>query len=224
MKIFTTTDDDHKAFKRLFHKHEVRLLPQDYVGESCDLIIFAGGSDVHPSFYGGQIFGNWYDKKRDVFEQGVFANVIAHRIKAKKIMGVCRGMQAINVFLGGTLVHDIATVYGKDHPQVHGIRWRSPEILGFLEKVNSSHHQCISHIGDRLSYKILATEPNTGIIESVSWGDGMILGVQFHPEYWRPSPLADKIADSIESWVMGKSDNAVVESPKKRIFYATYGS
>lgn len=220
MKILAVTEDDFLSLRSLFRKHEVDILPKNHQDVSTDLIVFMGGTDVCPERYGGFPSGNYYDRERDSYEAAVFSNLMRGRISYKKILGICRGMQILNVFLGGNLVSDIQEFYGRSHEAYHPLNYRTHFFLDFLENVNSIHHQCVHYIGENMSYQIVATEPSTSSPEIVLWGN-RILGLQFHPEYFRSQDLKDRIADRFQEWV---DEEKYTPAPKKSSFRFNVGN
>jgi putative glutamine amidotransferase len=165
--------------------------------DDCDGVIFSGGEDLHPKLYGKPEFELDYGLKeiipeRDQFEYQVIANAFTSK---KPVLGICRGLQLINVFLGGTLVPDIpallqSAAHGKKNgvDQTHFIRIVPNTLLynicGLeLGTVNSAHHQSADKPGDLL--KISAySEPS--IVEAMEWKDPLnkswLLMIQWHPE------------------------------------------
>ena len=165
--------------------------------ESCDGILFSGGEDVHPSLYGRPEFIQEYGLKeiipaRDQFEYEVIEKALESK---KPVLGICRGLQLINVYLGGTLLPDIpslskSTGHGKisGQDQVHEIRVENLSILQEITgrengKVNSAHHQSVDKPAGNLKISALG-EPS--IIEAMEWKDpsnkSWLLLVQWHPE------------------------------------------
>ncbi len=165
--------------------------------DECDGVIFSGGEDLHPGLYGKPEFVLDYGLKeiipeRDQFEYQVIAKAFSSKTP---VLGICRGLQLINVFLEGTLVPDIpavlnSTAHGKKSgvDQTHFIRV-VPNTLLFdicgleLGTVNSAHHQSVDKPGELL--KISAySEPS--IVEAMEWKDPLdkswLLMVQWHPE------------------------------------------
>lgn len=112
----------------------------------------------------------------------------------KPVLAICHGLQTLNVWLGGTLVQDLPTVLrsrvdhspGRDIVEAHAIRIepgsRLSELAHATEKVNSSHHQAIGKLGDRL--RPAAISPEDGVIEGAELDslDHRVIGVQWHPE------------------------------------------
>ncbi len=102
--------------------------------ESIDLVLFTGGEDVHPNFYGGVDCGISYTNlKRDSYEMALLDFCMKHKIK---MTGICRGFQFLNVMAGGKMYQDIDN---------HGV-YRHPAYFrstGEIYKVSSTHHQLV---------------------------------------------------------------------------------
>ena len=232
MKIFSTWSDELGAFQRFFEGHEVERLPKDFKGLEMDLLIFPGGHDVHPARYGSTIpensqYAGWIDEKRDSYESSVFDAVMVEKLKTKKVLAVCRGMQFVNVCLGGSLYYDIQSRFGRSHPITHAINWHLPTVFSSIKTVNSIHHQALRNTGDNMRYRLLAVEPTTSITEAILWGD-RILGMQFHPELWRDKIEMQVFSKGIIDWIEGKTSlvvgEKVEETPRKRLSGFEYGS
>jgi len=164
--------------------------------EKCDGIIFTGGIDTHPMFY----FSDRtdyphappeFDPKRDAFELDTFENAIELGLP---ILAICRGMQLVNIALGGDLIQDIEEQGKKDHRRhgetdgMHGIAVVTGSLLHGIAgtesgTVNSAHHQAIGIVAPDLT--ISAWSPD-GIAEGAEWnekeGKPFLLCVQWHPE------------------------------------------
>ena len=152
----------------------------------CDGFLLTGGMDIAPILYGAmpQHCGT-FDYEVDVcLLEFVKLALESH----KPILGICRGMQMVNIALGGTLIQDIPSQSSIDHAFdydgniVHGIQLeRNGEFQKLFEQdsllVNSLHHQAIDTLGKGLKVEALAPD---GVIEGIS-GDHL-LGVQWHPE------------------------------------------
>lgn len=160
---------------------EVVLLPPGDITKCNQLrgLMLPGGGDIDPLLYGEiNVKSQNIDKERDEWEIQLTKNFFEEE---KPILGICRGIQVLNVALGGTLYQDV-----DNHMQCrHLIRIEEESLLwdilgGKYEiEVNSYHHQAVKSIAPPL--KAIAFCLNDGIIEGIE-GEGFILGVQFHPE------------------------------------------
>ena len=159
----------------------------------CDGFLFTGGADIEPDLYGESKKNTCgaTQPHRDKLEIAVFNK--AYRDN-KPILAICRGMQLVNVALGGTLYQDIPTEYKTDilHTQVeerflpsHQILIERNSPLYSLTKKdimvgNSFHHQAIKDLGKRLNIMARAYD---GTVEAVWAPDRKYLcGYQWHPE------------------------------------------
>ncbi|MWV56329.1 gamma-glutamyl-gamma-aminobutyrate hydrolase family protein [Streptococcus zhangguiae] len=160
-------------------------MAKDYV-QMIDKLILSGGQHVSPQFYGEEqsVNSDDYLLERDKFELALIKEALKQE---KPIFAVCRGMQLLNVALGGSLKQDV-----KHHwqPQLEGtshdlqVRPNSRVSQLFAEgsQINSFHHQSIKDLAPVL--KVTARDPRDGTIEAVE-GRGRlpILAVQWHPEF-----------------------------------------
>ncbi len=158
-----------------------------------DGIIFTGGEDIGSHYFGEEPVKEvtHISHDRDKTEMALFQKVYE---KGIPIFGICRGMQLINIALGGTVYQDIYSMIENVHGHTTEINLQEGyhsinisketmmyEIFG-KEKifVNSLHHQALKDLGKDLKVTATATD---GIIEAVeSTNERVILGVQFHPE------------------------------------------
>ncbi|EKQ50193.1 MULTISPECIES: gamma-glutamyl-gamma-aminobutyrate hydrolase family protein [unclassified Clostridium] len=159
-----------------------------------DGIIFTGGDNIDPLWYGEQpLFEQCIETKlRNKFERALF---FAAKNKRLPILGICRGSQLINVLQGGSLFQDIKTQVNTkiDHSGA-GLKLEEKQHFVYLEKnslltkiynkekisVNSFHIQCIKELGEDLK---IAAKSEDGITEAVECkGDFFMQGVQWHPE------------------------------------------
>lgn len=161
---------------------------------TIDKLILAGGQNVSPKLYGeeNQVEEAGISDKRDEFELALLHEAIKQK---KPIFAVCRGLQLINVALGGTLHQKIITDEREvTHMQVpvpatvptHTILTKKNSVLqsiyGQKTKVNSFHFQAINKISKYLSMTAWSED---GIIEGVESVHLpiKILGVQWHPDF-----------------------------------------
>ncbi|HIQ83096.1 MAG TPA: type 1 glutamine amidotransferase [Candidatus Pullichristensenella stercorigallinarum] len=154
---------------------------------SLDAMIFSGGCDVDPVHYGqarepgcGRI-----DPRRDQIELALADLVLGRNIP---VLGICRGLQMLNVVLGGTLKQDIPNhrvSETSDDPIWHDVRIdpssRLAQIAGTdRARVNSYHHQAIDRLADGLVATAWAED---GTIEAMEMpGERFFVGLQWHPE------------------------------------------
>lgn len=179
----------------------------DRMDGDYDLIIFTGGSDVNPAYYGEQPHPSVsFSAARDSAEFGILRRLLNFNLlgehKRPFMLGVCRGLQILNVALGGSLVQDL---YSEDrgHKYIHSLTFSNPEHpLAWLQTVNSLHHQGVKRAGKFPAPYVIATEPASGLPEIVTWGTH-ILGVQFHPEL-ENGDRYHKFFSQISEWVEGK--------------------
>jgi putative glutamine amidotransferase len=165
---------------------EAVLLPSDSEEEleGINGLLLAGGGDVDPSFYKEQDEGSDnIDRDRDKWEMKLIEKF---REEGKPILGICRGIQVLNVALGGSLHQDIKGHRKDKGRSRHLIKIKGGsllyEILGGVEQieVNSSHHQAIKDLASSLEATAWSED---GYIEAVEGKEEeFLLGVQFHPE------------------------------------------
>ena len=152
--------------------------PRDFDG-----LLLPGGGDLNPALYGAEMAGSAPpDLERDQWEWRLLEAFVGQE---KPVLGICRGMQLINVYFGGSLRQDIP-----GHSQVDGqdrCHWVQNENRGIFiglpkeMRVNSAHHQAIDRLGEGLA--VLQTAPD-GVVEALGHKDLPILGLQWHPERW----------------------------------------
>lgn len=150
------------------------------LAENFDGIVFTGGIDISPELYGEKICHEKTEVniERDIFELRLFK---AFYERKKSILGICRGIQLINVALGGTLFQHIEKHSDVDHTV--SVSGRLLELSENKKEIitNSTHHQALKDLGKDLE---VIARANDGIIEGVcDFSHGRyLLGVQFHPE------------------------------------------
>ena len=162
-----------------------------------DVLVMTGGEDFAPALYGaapsprlGRV-----NAVRDEFDFALLRSAVRHEVP---VFGICRGLQAINVFFGGTLYQDLPSEYPFRSAERHSCRLcgmtqrdhmhdilvephsRLRGVLGVGRiGVNSSHHQAVKALAPGL--RISARSPD-GVVEAVECGWFPAAGVQFHPE------------------------------------------
>ena len=179
--------------------------------ELCDGFVFSGGDDVDPRRYGEQprpVCGS-ITPDRDDCELPLVS--MLHQRHDKPVLAICRGIQAMNVSLGGMLYQDLANDFGKPvlaHRQKmqgkyssHSIALSENTLLHRIIQtetidVNSFHHQAVAKVAPGMIATAFAPD---GIIESIeSTTHPFFLGVQWHPEImWRKDEKALKLFQAL---------------------------
>lgn len=146
--------------------------------ELCDGFLITGGSDIEPHHFNEENKGESLncDPHLDTLDK----NVVEYAKKTKKpLLGICRGHQAINIFLGGSLYQDI----GNSHTNTrHFVKSVKNSVLDFpLElETNSYHHQALKDVAEGL--EVIARSNDDNIIEAIVHKELPIIGLQWHPE------------------------------------------
>jgi len=173
---------------------------------ALDGLVLTGGGDVHPKHYGmekqlGQMEN--VNEQRDEFEFDVIEAALDAEIP---VFGICRGMQVMNVFLGGTLIADLETEGYDRHTASqttateHRISIHPYSLLGEIAansevSVNSYHHQAVGHLGRGL---MAAATSSDGVIEAAEWAlkerMPFLMLVQWHPERSRQDAFSKALA------------------------------
>jgi putative glutamine amidotransferase len=173
------------------------LLP-GIVGREVDFLclieglLLSGGGDVDPYLFGEEplpVVGE-ISPDRDRFEIELARRAMA---EGMPVLGICRGIQVLNIAAGGTVCQDISLIcrtplkHCQQAPRAygtHGLRLLpGSELAGALGvqdiRVNSFHHQAVIRLGMGLQATAYAPD---GIVEGIEYDKGWVLGVQFHPE------------------------------------------
>lgn len=164
------------------------------LAEQLDGLILTGGFDLNPHFFAEEPVAKLGDvtPERDAFELAFLTEFYP---TGKPILAICRGIQVINVFLGGTLYQDLPSQYpnaiqhsqkAPRHHTAHSVFLTSNSTLAksFQQEkilVNTYHHQAIKEIASSLETIGIAAD---GVIEAVESSDKerYLVGVQWHPE------------------------------------------
>lgn len=166
---------------------------RDYA-EYLDGLILQGGADVSPKAYGEEpLKPEWSgDPVRDAYELELVHEFME---AGKPILGICRGMQLINVALGGSLYQDLPTqcpeAPGHETPDydrnAHEVAFtpggQFAKWFGGVPggRVASIHHQAVQHLGKGVVVEASAPD---GVVEAIRWtGRSFVCGVQWHPEF-----------------------------------------
>lgn len=166
---------------------------QAFLLSQCDGLILTGGDDIDPALYGEQILNDTV-KIAPVRDAGEARLCRMATERDLPILGICRGLQFLNVYFGGTLYQDIPaqlpqavghSMEKPDHrtcqeclvtPDSPLAQWTGRETIG----INSHHHQCIKDLAPGFSVMGRCAD---GVVEAV-WKPDMrfLCAVQWHPE------------------------------------------
>jgi putative glutamine amidotransferase len=166
----------------------------DEVLDQLDGLILSGGNDVDPDCYGAQRHPatNGITPERDHFELALTRRAVALDMP---VLGICRGMQVLNIAFGGTLLQDLPETFGhEDHRRIpgsfdgadHDVRLQDGSLAALaagerLHATKSHHHQGVDVIGDGLTVTGLSTLDD--LPEAIEAAQRrFVLGVQWHPE------------------------------------------
>lgn len=165
---------------------------QDF--DSCDGFVLTGGIDVHPQFYQNARVDypntTVFSEARDLFEIQVFEFA---RQQNKPVLAICRGLQLVNIALGGNLIQDLQENGFENHrkgsegDREHKIEVKPGTLLAQISGVqhgfvNSAHHQGLDQIADELNVSAFSED---GVVEAIEYKDAnkpFLLAVQWHPE------------------------------------------
>ena len=165
--------------------------------DAADAVLLGGGEDVDPAVFGGERGYHGEGRHFPHADEAQIALVLRSLDRAQPLLGICRGLQVIDVALGGTLVPDLCD---DSFHQNHGAGYdnaihshaarlepatRLQRALGAEDvSVASGHHQAVAGLG--VGLRVAATAPD-GVVEAIEHMEAPITGVQWHPE----SQIAD---------------------------------
>jgi putative glutamine amidotransferase len=169
-------------------------------------LVLTGGSDVDPRFYGEDPHPRLGPTvvERDEFELALTREALR---RGMPVLGICRGMQILNVAMAGALQQDLVPGDGIAHgtgsfrAAYHEIVITHPELerrTGPRPRVNSLHHQAVSRVAPGLA---IAGRAEDGVIEAVVGEACAVLGVQWHPEQLE---AGDPAGDGPFAWLRDK--------------------
>ena len=169
--------------------------------EKIQGLLLSGGGDLDPAYFGEEPlpYTKGINPRRDIFELALARAALVRQVP---VLGICRGMQVLNVAAGGTIYQDL--ILGTAHPLKHyqeAPRWygthdieiqpgsKLHSVLGVRRlRVNSFHHQAVRQIAPGFKISALARD---GVVEGIELGNHpFVVGVQFHPEgMWEREPV-----------------------------------
>ncbi|WP_168012039.1 gamma-glutamyl-gamma-aminobutyrate hydrolase family protein [Halomonas salinarum] len=167
----------------------LRLSPSRPVPEKLDGLIIGGGDDIEAKLYGGEVqLDVRVDPDRDALELDLLERFIPTHCP---VLGICRGAQLINVYLGGTLDADIYTTYEGLKRRRTVLPRKTVDIVAdsllhrILDvswcRINSLHHQAVQEAGDGIA---IVARDRDGLVQGIeSRKHDFLIGVQWHPEW-----------------------------------------
>ncbi len=181
--------------------------------QNCHGLLLTGGIDMDPSIYFPELteYPNRpeeWNKIRDRFELDLFAKA---QLMLMPVLGICRGLQLINIALGGTLIPDLEEAGKQNHRNMDGVDYVHPVSLSngtLLTEVckipkalaNSAHHQSIEKVAETL---IINCFSDDGVPEGIEWKDKngrcAMLCVQWHPERIQNKEF-NPLSENIREW------------------------
>ena len=205
--IGITDNSKYDAYARwITGEPDTEVIRLGYSGDNFDdiarchgILLSGGDEDIHPRFYNHPEFlplcTGGVDERRDEFELKLIDYALFNRLP---LLGICRGLQIVNVYCGGTLVPDIPSKGIPDHSRFaegndryHKVSVGRDSRLGVIAgqvigEVNSAHHQATDLIGDGLQANAFSED---GVIEGLEHAakdeKSFLLLVQWHPERMR---------------------------------------
>lgn len=168
--------------------------------ERCDGILLSGGADIDPTRYGQEAETDLFPPEiaRDDFE---LALMDAAAKRGTPVLGICRGLQIINVHGGGTLNQHVEPHARFDvvpHTEAHEIELAADSTLGSLygdrRSVNSLHHQTVAEVAP--AYRVTARSDD-GVVEGLEHKELPIVSVQWHPEM-----MSSRSGDPVFGWLV----------------------
>lgn len=155
--------------------------------EHATHLILPGGGDITPAFYGQLNNGSRnIDTELDILQIQAFSSFMTQK---KPILGICKGLQLINIQLGGTVTQHIENTAAhmwdgcdKQHYVYHSGVNRTDffyQLYGTGTNVNSAHHQAVDRLGRGL---IPVCRAGDGVMEGIMHTSLPIIAVQWHPE------------------------------------------
>ncbi len=193
-----------KTFVEIAEKIDIELVPVlnknmlNFVSTYCDALIITGSNiDINPNYYGKSPDNMAYMMPVDEY---TLDKDLMQAFVEKPVLGICGGMQALNVFYGGTL-HRVEGHYDKEHI-VHIINDNVSSIFNSHELVVNSYH---GWAVDKLGNNILCGAVSDNITECIISQDGYKLGVQWHPEIMNETDWI-KVFDWLQKQVFIKNN------------------
>lgn len=185
----------------------------DFIKEVCNLvdgIVMSGGGDIHPSYFNAPTIpeAGTPDPERDAYDVALIREAQARQIP---ILGICRGMQILNIVFGGDIYQDIAKEFGPALPHsqeepkrvaTHQVSIKKDSRLAHIMQqtevgTNTFHHQAVKRIANEF---VASAFTSDGICEAIEHPFYPMIGVQWHPEHL--AMAGDKGAQALFQWLI----------------------
>lgn len=179
-----TSEGRREPYRKALNAVNVRTVDNPETLDDLSGLVLTGGTDLNPALYGQARLPetDQPDEERDERETRLLRDAL---VRDLPVLAICRGMQLLNVFCGGTLTQHIEDHRSPGVSNAHAV-WIAPEsllasVLGpGVYEVNSRHHQAIELLAPSLNVTARAAD---GTVEAVELLDRrFMLAVQWHPE------------------------------------------
>lgn len=185
-----------------------------------DGVVMPGGGDLDPSTYGASL-----DERTDATDaiQDAFDLSVARAAVDMELpfLAICRGMQVVNVVLGGTLLQHVPDSHVRHRDSVHPV-WMEPDshvaraMGGRIFEVSSYHHQALDRLGEGLH---VVGRAEDGCVEVIEHDRAPMLAVQWHPEddaeiAPHQQGLFDTVIAQARRRLLHRTDNSYVDAKK----------
>lgn len=176
--------------------------PAEYT-EVVDGVLLSGGTDLDPTRYGAVPDPNNYppEPERDAFELGLVDAAVERDLP---VLGICRGLQVLNVWGGGTLHQDLPDHARYElHPEValdevvFEPDSRLHELYGDRRGINSLHHQAVDRVAE--GWQVVGRSTD-GTVEAMEWPDRDVIALQWHPEL-----MPERASDPVFRWLVERA-------------------
>lgn len=183
---------DTGNYERFLDQYQIDHLTSLSISDlsTCQRLLFPGGGDITPAFFGQRDHGSHsVDTELDILQLQALDYGLHSSLP---ILGICKGMQLINVGLGGSIIQDLPTAdkhryLGADqyHPCTNITGSCLEQLYGNTMVINSAHHQGLGKLGKGL--QVISRCPFDQCIEAICHETLPIIGLQWHPERLDPA-------------------------------------
>jgi len=208
-----TEDDKYENYPNAMKKLGVEgfiSLELDDLDKADALILPGSNQDMNPKLWGQEdICSNDINDELDDIQWRLLEKAVK---QGKPVLGICRGMQFINVFFGGALIQQLpsAEKHGGTTPETyHDVFTVRDTFMGelypVLTQVNTRHHQGVEFVGEGLMTAAIWTDEDEIVVEAIQHKELPVYGVQWHPERMSldESKEIQEMGDRLLKWWLG---------------------